>query len=108
MKKAWKKSPVIPVALKLKYVNIKYMSECEKENIYLIFTTLFTGFMWLLSEIIGSSKCSAGGVFEFVINGYCVEISRDTRNTSRERVRVTVVEPSQTPPPGETSLLIEA
>ncbi len=76
------------------------MTECEKENIYLLMTTIFTGFLWILSEIIGSSKCSAGGVLEFVVHGYCVVITRETRDTPRDSVLVTTVE--------ETTLLIDS
>jgi len=51
----------------------------SSENLYLI-STIFTSVMWLLSEIIGSSKCKANGVFEFVINGFCIEIKYDSSN----------------------------
>lgn len=48
--------------------------QCENEKFYLLLSTLFTGLMWILSEIIGSSKCKPNGVFEFVVQGFCVEI----------------------------------
>ena len=74
--------------------------ECEKENFYLFLSTMFTGFLWILSEIIGSSKCKAGGVFEFFVRGYCVEISRDTRNDRpQDGTIVTILE--------ETPLLMD-
>ena len=72
--------------------------ECEKENFYLFISTIFTGSLWVLSEIIGSSKCRAGGVFEFCIYGFCIEISRDTRNDHPQEI-VTRVD--------ETSLLMD-
>lgn len=59
---------------------------------------MFTGSMWILSEIIGSSKCSAGGVFEFMIRGYCVEIRRETDHTHPH---------DRAPQESETSLLLE-
>lgn len=34
--------------------------------------------MWVLSEIIGSSKCKPNGVFEFVVTGFCIEVKRTT------------------------------
>ena len=55
------------------------VTECEKENVYLLLSTFVAGLLWVLSEIIGSSKCRAGGVFEFMIHGYCIEISRENR-----------------------------
>lgn len=55
------------------------MSECEKidcnkEYLYLFITSLFTSFLWVISEIIGSSSCKSNGVFEFIVNGFCVEV----------------------------------
>lgn len=38
---------------------------------------MFTASLWVLSEIIGSSKCKAGGVFEFMVYGFCVEVRRE-------------------------------
>ena len=48
--------------------------DCGKEYIYLFITSIFTSILWLISEIIGSSNCKSNGVFEFIINGFCVEV----------------------------------
>ena len=48
--------------------------ECEKEKFYLLLSATFTGAMWVLSEIIGSSKCKPNGVFEFIVHGFCFNI----------------------------------
>ena len=48
--------------------------DCSKEYIYLVVTSIFTSVLWFISEIIGSSSCSSNGVFEFIINGFCVEV----------------------------------
>ena len=48
--------------------------DCNKEYIYLLATSVFTSVLWFISEIIGSSSCNSNGVFEFIINGFCVEV----------------------------------
>ena len=52
--------------------------ECQEEKFYLVLSSIFTASMWVLSEIIGSSKCKPNGVFEFVVTGFCIEVKRTT------------------------------
>ena len=52
--------------------------ECQKDSMFLFLTAMTTGTLWILSEIIGSSKCKAGGVFEFMLYGFCVEVRLET------------------------------
>lgn len=71
--------------------------DCETEKIYLLLSTIFTSFMWILSEIIGSSKCKPNGVFEFAVNGFCVELKYepcDAHSEDDENVSVEVDETS--------------
>ena len=65
------------------------MEKCDRENLFLCVSTIITGFLWLLSEIIGSSTCKSGGVIEFMIRGYFVHI----RPPPREPFVVLVDEP---------------
>lgn len=71
--------------------------DCSKDNVYLLLTAMATSALWILSEIIGSSKCRAGGVFEFMLYGYCVEVRRETAHAHPHP------EPSDS---SETSLLL--
>ena len=68
--------------------------ECDQQTLYLFITSIFTGFMWILSEIIGSSKCKPNGVFEFCINGFCVELQYESCDNHDENVNVDVDETS--------------
>jgi hypothetical protein len=54
--------------------------DCSKEYIYLVATSIFTSVLWFISEIIGSSSCNSNGVFEFIINGFCVEVKYENVN----------------------------
>lgn len=62
--------------------------ECETEKGYLLASTIFTSLMWILSEIIGSSKCKPNGVFEFAINGFCIEFKYEPCDVHDENVSV--------------------
>lgn len=48
-----------------------YRMSCEDDKFYLLLATFITGFLWIVSEIIGGSKCKPNGVFEFIIGGFC-------------------------------------
>jgi hypothetical protein len=59
--------------------------DCSKEYIYLFVTSIFTSMLWLISEIIGTSSCNSNGVFEFIVNGFCVEVKYETVEAEIER-----------------------
>jgi hypothetical protein len=48
--------------------------DCNKEYFYLFITSLFTSFLWLLSEVIGSMACKSNGILEFIVNGFSVQL----------------------------------
>lgn len=54
--------------------------ECESEKFYLLLSTTFTASMWILSEILASSKCKPNGVFQFVVHGFCISIHKKERD----------------------------
>lgn len=52
------------------------MEKCDyEEKIYLL-GFFASSVLFIASEIIGSSKCDATGVFSFCINGFCVSVKQ--------------------------------
>ena len=50
------------------------MDECTDKYV-MFYASIASTTLWLLSEVLGMSKCKSNSVFEFVLNGFCYEIS---------------------------------